>query len=211
MSPDPVRQPLRPRRFRVCQVRRAQHGHENLRQAHLAGRRIDNRDTLARVVDERLVPSHMGLPHGWRQTTLEAAIQLAEPTVAIPFQVNRLIFLPQDHQVHPRPLHFLHQRCPVRLGVAAHAPLEAGRREQPLLQHLIRHVRRQWPDKIRRRYPCKVALYRAAPDAQLARNHACARMGFEMQLQNLSYPPHGQSLRRHSIHSIGCDGALDAR
>ena len=211
MGADPIRQRLRPRCFRVSQVRRPQHRYENLRHPHLAGERVDDRHLLAGVVDEGLMPRDMGLAHGRRQPPLKGAIQLAEPRVAIPFRVNLLIFLPQDHQVDPWALHLPRQRRPVRLNVTPHARLQLRRRKQALLQHGLGQTGGQRPAEVCRTGPGEVALHRATRHAKLAGDRTGTGLRPKMQLQNLSYPPHGQSLRRHSTRSIDCDGALDAR
>ena len=102
MRADPVRQALRPGRLRVGEIGRAQHGDEDLRLAHRAGHRVDDRHLLAREVDEGLVTGNMGLPHAGRQPALELPEQLAVSAVGVAVSVNGPIFLPQDHQVDAR-------------------------------------------------------------------------------------------------------------
>jgi hypothetical protein len=48
----------------------------------------------------------------------KGAIEVAEPAVAVALRMNRLIFLPQDHQADPGPLHLPHQRRLVKFRMA---------------------------------------------------------------------------------------------
>ena len=121
MGADPVRQCLCPARLSVGQVRRAQHADEDLCHHDLAGERIDDWHLLAGVINERLVPGGMGLAHRRRQTALEGAVKVTEPRVAVALRMNRLIFLPQNHQADAGPLHLPHQRGPIGLRMASHS------------------------------------------------------------------------------------------
>jgi hypothetical protein len=58
-----------------------------------ARRRIDDRDPLAGIVDERLLSGDVVLPHHRAQPPLEAAQQIAEPAVAVALLVDLPIFL----------------------------------------------------------------------------------------------------------------------
>ncbi len=64
MGTNPIRQTLRPAGLGIGEVRRAEHRDKDLRCAHLATERVDDRDPLAGIVDERLVPGDVGLAHG---------------------------------------------------------------------------------------------------------------------------------------------------
>ncbi len=148
----------------------------------------------------------MGLPHGRRQAPLERPEQLAEPAIAISLRMNRRVFLPEDRQADPGALHLTRQRAPVRLGVAPSTRLATRRGKQQLLDRRIRQIGRQWPAKPHRARACQIVLHRAAAHAHLAGDDPGACVCPEMQLQDLSYPPHGQPLRRHPIPSIDYDG-----
>ena len=94
MRADPVRQALRPGRLRVGEIGRARHGDEDLSLAHDTGCRIDDRDLLAREVDEGLVAGNMRLSHAGRQPTLELPEQLAVSAVGVAIRMNGPIFFP---------------------------------------------------------------------------------------------------------------------
>jgi hypothetical protein len=94
MRSDPIRQTLCPGRFRVGEAGRAQHRDEDFCLAHHTGCWIDDRDLLARVVDENLVASDVVLPHAGRQLALELAEQFAVAAVRVAFRMNCPIFLP---------------------------------------------------------------------------------------------------------------------
>lgn len=78
---------LRPRRLRICVVRRAKHSDEELHLRHLAGLLVDDGRLLPRVVDEHLFASDVRLTHRQPSTIEPAAIVLAELRVAIPVGV----------------------------------------------------------------------------------------------------------------------------
>jgi hypothetical protein len=71
---------------------------EDLGVAHLAGRRIDDGDLLAGVVDEHLVTGDLMLAHHRGQPPLEFAIKIAEPRVAVAARMAPVL-LPQHHQI----------------------------------------------------------------------------------------------------------------
>ncbi len=141
MGADPVRQRLRPGRFRIGEVGGAENGDEDLRLADLAGQRVDDGDLLAGIVDEDLVAGDMVLPHRRRQPPLEAAKQIAEPAVAVAAGMDRAIFFPQDQQGDARLLQLDDQLGPVRLRAPPHALLDPGRVEQPASQGHRRSAR----------------------------------------------------------------------
>ena len=197
MRADPVRQGLRPGRLGVGEVRRPQHGDEDFRHAHLAGDRVGDRHLLAGIVDERLVPGDVGLAHGRRQAALEFPVQLTKAAVPVAMGMNGAIFLPQNQQRDARPLHLAHQRRPVGFGIPAPARLAARRGKQQLFERLVGQIRRQRPAKPGRGCSGQVILHGAAADADLPGDDPSPRVRPKMQMQNLSYPPHGQSLPRH--------------
>ena len=75
MRAGPVRQGLSPGCLGVGEVRGAEHADENLRLADLAGRRVDDCDPLAGIVDERLLAGDVMLAHHRAQPSLETAQQ----------------------------------------------------------------------------------------------------------------------------------------
>jgi hypothetical protein len=83
MHADPVRQALRPGCLGIGEIGRAQHADEDLCLAHHAGRRIGDRDLLAREIDERLVTGNVGLSHARGQPAFELSEQLAVSAVML--------------------------------------------------------------------------------------------------------------------------------
>ena len=87
-----IRQSLSPRRLGIGEVGGAEHADKNLGLVNLAGRRIDDRNPPAGIVDERLLAGDVVLAHHRAQAALEAAQQIAESAVAV--LVDLPIFLP---------------------------------------------------------------------------------------------------------------------
>ena len=73
----PVRQSLRPRGRGCGVVRRGEDGDQDLRFARLAGRRVDNGDGLADVINEELLASAMRLSHTDSQTLPPLFVEFA--------------------------------------------------------------------------------------------------------------------------------------
>ena len=174
MGLDPVRQRLCPGRLRVGVVGSAEHRDEDLGLAHLAGRRIHDRDLLAGVVDENLVAGDVMLAHHRREATLKLAIQIAEPRVAVAVRMNLAILLPQHHQIDARPLELARQCRPVRLAAAPPARLDAAASKQSLFENLVAPLGRQRPTDPRRPRPFKIVLDGAARHSERAPDLPCA-------------------------------------
>jgi hypothetical protein len=119
--------------------------------------------------------------------------------VSVTIGMNPPIFLKQYRQVDSGTLHLARQRRPVGLDITARTGPVARSREQELLQRLVRQFRRQGPGQPGYRRACQVILHRAPPDADRPGDHPRAGTRAKVQLQNLAYPPHGQSLRRHPV------------
>ena len=193
----PVRQRLCPGRLGVGEVRGAEHADEYLRLADFAGRRIDDPDPLARIVDERLLPGDMVLAHHRRQPSLEAAKQIAEPAVAVALGMDLSVFLPEDRHRDARTLQLARQGRPVRLDPPPLAVRDPGAPEQPAFQSFVGDVVCQRPCQPGRRRPFQIVLDRRARHAQtspdLARAHPIVVKSQQMsQLSHAQFP-----LRRH--------------
>ena len=175
MRAGPVRQLLRPGRLGVSEVRGAEHADEYLRFVDLACPRINNRDSLAGVVHERLFSGDVVLAHHRAQPSLEPAKQIAEPAVAVTLLVDLPIFLPQDHHRYAGPLQLARQGRPIRLDPTPLAGLDSCAPEQLQLQSVVGHIVRQRPRHSRRCRPFQIVLDRRARHAQtspdLARAH----------------------------------------
>ena len=190
------------------------YGDEDLRLAHRAGCRVDDRELLARELDERLVTGNMRLPHARRQPALELPEQLTVAAIRVAVRVDGAIFLPQDHQVDARTLQLPRDNRPVRLHVVPCSGTHAAIGEQLLLQLLVGDRDRQWPRDPHRSDPGEILAHRAVRDAQLPGNHPRPRSSPEMQCHQPVYPPHGQPLGGHpSLRSLqwssGCQRDAD--
>src|ERR1700716_3566401 len=105
-----------PGRLRVGEARSAEPRDEDLRGAPLAGEPVDHdRHAVAGIIDEQLVAGRMRLAHRHRQAAFPAAVELAEPRIAIPAGLARDVFLPQDRQRYVLALELAVHRRPVRL------------------------------------------------------------------------------------------------
>jgi hypothetical protein len=182
MCANPVRQTLRPGGVGIGEVGRAEHRDEQFRHPHLAGQRVDDWHLLAGIVDERLIPSHVRLAHRRRQATLKRPEELTESAIRVTIGTSRLIFLEQDRQIDPGPLHLAHQNRPVGFDITASPRLTPGGGEQNLLQRLVRLLRRQRPDQSGRSRARQIILHRASPDADRPGDHAGAGSRPKMQL-----------------------------
>ena len=87
---DPVRKRLRPACVREGEARGAEHGDEDLRHADFPGEPVDNdRDPVARVIDEQPLACRVRLPHRRRQLRFKTAIEFAKPRIAVAARVGR--------------------------------------------------------------------------------------------------------------------------
>jgi hypothetical protein len=125
--------------------------------------------------------------------------------------MDRPIFVPQNHQVHGGTLELQHQRSPVRLSVEARPGANAGIDEQPCHQALVGDIRAQGPTDPRRCCTGQVLPDRARCDAQFPPDRPRACPGTEVQRQQLPYPSHRKSLRRHPASPSIAMAALEAR
>ena len=95
MGADPVAETLRPGRFAITEVRGAHHRYEDLGAPHRALQPVDDDgNRVAGIVDEQLVAADMGLAHRHGQSSLEAAIEIAEARVSIAVGVPLDILVP---------------------------------------------------------------------------------------------------------------------
>lgn len=146
MGADPIRQPLGPGRLGVGEVRRAQHGDEDLRLAYFAGQSVDNhRHRVAGVIDKQFVAAHMGLTHRDRELAFPASVQLAEAGVAVTLRIALDVFVPQDRQRHVLALELAMHDRPIWFDLTAMTLLLAGQREQSGLKRGIGHLIGQRP------------------------------------------------------------------
>jgi len=100
MGCDPVGQIPCPGGLGVRVVAGAQHRYEDVRRPGFAGDRVDDVDGVARVVDEHLLAGAVVLPQHDIQVSRPIPILLAKPTVADPFGMIFLVFLPEQLQGH---------------------------------------------------------------------------------------------------------------
>jgi len=109
---DPVRQRLRPRRFRIRVFRGAQRRDENLGGEDLTTVRVDHRHGVAAVVDEHLLAGAVHLTHRAGERSAVFAVALEKLAVLVrAFAVRRRVLFPQQLQRHTLALEFLvHQR-----------------------------------------------------------------------------------------------------
>ena len=192
MGADPVRQRLRPYHFGVGVVRGAEHRHEDLRLPDLASRAVDDRELLAREVDEHFVAGHMLLPHHRRQMPFEGAVQVTPAAVAVPLGMDLAVLAPEDLERHARTLQLAGDHGPVRLRSAASPKLAAGRpAEQPLFKNGVGRVIRQRPAQS----GCPGAL-QVVPDRTARhverRCNLTAAAAAPGKPKHLSYLSHGQ-------------------
>jgi hypothetical protein len=89
---DPVGDLLGPRRLGVGVVGGTEDGDEQLDLDDLARGRVDEAWPLAGVVDEALLTGAMDLPHGQAATLQPAAVEVAEPGVAVAVRVPLQVF-----------------------------------------------------------------------------------------------------------------------
>lgn len=135
MRTDPVGERLRPRRFRIGEVRCSQDGDKYLCLPDLPGQPVNHhRRGVAGVIDEQLVATQMGLPHRDGDLVFPGPVKLAEAAVAISIRVSLDVLVPQDRQGDVLALHLPVQDRPVRLGAAPMTLLLAGVLVEPCFQ-----------------------------------------------------------------------------
>ena len=150
VSLGPVRKLLGPGRTRKRQARAAQHRHEQMRIADLAGPAVHHhRHRVASVINEQLLAARMALAHHQRQPTFPAAEQVAPAAVAIPVRVCRVVLLPQHLQRHVLAFQLPRHHRPVGLGLLAAAGFHARHAVKSALQLGVRHFIRDWPGQPR--------------------------------------------------------------
>ena len=175
---DPIAQALRPGGLGIGVARRAEHGDEQLRRHHLAGRGVDHRERRAGVIDEQALAGDVALPHGRRQPRLPGTIELTIAAVAVAVGVDGAMLFPQQLQRHPWPAQLTMRRRPIRLR-----PAILGRQRvqwvEPELQRLLGQACRQRPSEARATCPPNTisGRRRAHPEAggDLAFGHAGGR------------------------------------
>src|SRR5450755_3342057 len=84
----PISQLLRPRRLGVSEIGSTEHANKYLSLVDLAGLWIDNRDPLARVVNESLFSRHVMLAHHRAQPSLESTQKITEAAVPVAVLVD---------------------------------------------------------------------------------------------------------------------------
>src|SRR5208337_4465628 len=103
------------------------HGDEDLRHADFPGEPVnDDRDPVARVIDEQPFARRVRLPHRRRQLCFKTAIEFAKPRIAVTAGVGRDIFVPDDQQSDVLALQLSMDRGPIRLGIAAMSPFASA-------------------------------------------------------------------------------------
>ncbi len=148
MGVDPVGERLRPARVREGEARGAEHGDEDLRHADFPGEPVnDDRDPVARVIDEQPFARRVRLPHRRRQLRFKAAIEFAKPRIAVTAGVGRDIFVPDDQQSDVLALQLSMDRGPIRLGMAAVSPFASAIGVKRRLQFGVADPLRQRPRK----------------------------------------------------------------
>lgn len=101
--------------------------------------------TVAGVIDKQLVAAGVGLPHRHRDARGPAAVQLAEPRIAISVGMPLSVLVPQDLQRDVLALQLAVNRCPIGLATPPVPLLLSGCGEELLFEHPVGHVGRQWP------------------------------------------------------------------
>ena len=203
MAADPVRQPLAPADLRVGQAGGAEHGDEDLRRPHLAGRRVDHRQRLPGEVDEQLVAGEVGLAHGQRHAAAPGGVEVAEPAVAVALGVLGPVFLPQQQQRHPGAAQLGMDPRPVGLR-PQRLPRREGRAEQPRLQRGIVQPGRHRPGDADHRRAAKVLGDRVAADADRGGDLPLALAAGVLEAKDFSNLAHGQSLGGHGSPRRRC-------
>src|SRR5450432_3889638 len=94
MRADPVDKTLRKRGFNVCEIRRTEHGDEQLTDVNLTGRPVHHFKGRPGIVDEHPLAGDMQLPHGRRQTPLPGAVKLTVSRITVTLGVDGAMLLP---------------------------------------------------------------------------------------------------------------------
>jgi hypothetical protein len=195
---DPVGELLCPAGVGEAEAGAAHHRHEDMRAPRRAGPCInDHRHSVAGVVDEQLVAAQVGLAHGDRQPRLPAAVEVAEPAVAIAVRVGVDVLVPQDLQGDVLALQLAVQRRPVGLHPPAVALLGSALAIEPRLQIGVGHVQGQPPCQPRPLEAPEHLPQRRGRHPRPPRHLAGRQAGVPAQSQYLAHAAHRDALRRH--------------
>ena len=197
MGVDPVGQRLRPGRLGEGEARCPQHGDEDLRHADFAGEPIDDdRNAVARVIDEQPLAGGVRLAHRHRQRLLEGSIKLAEPRVAVAARVRGDVFVPEDQQGDVLALQFVMHAGPVRFLDPPMAAFAASAGVERRLQRLVVHLLWKGPGQARAVHPLQCLPHRRARQAKPA-GDLVRRYRRRLQPNNLARTAHPNPLRWH--------------
>ena len=178
MGVDPVGKRLRPACMREGEARGAEHGDEDLRHADFPGEPVDDdRDPVARVIDEQPFARHMRLPHRRRQLRFKAAIEFAKPRIAVTAGVGRDVFVPDDQQCDVLALQLPMDREPIRFGVAAVSPFASAIGVKRRLQSGVADPLRKRPGKPSALYTSERLSNRGRREAKTPRDLARRQAG----------------------------------
>jgi hypothetical protein len=186
---DPVGGGLRGRSAGVGVVRRAQHRHEDLGAADLAGGGVHDGHGLAGVVHEQLLAGDVGLAHRALQTGGPGAVLHAVGGVLVGQVVAPLVLLPQQLQRDAGAAQFLVDVGEVGLEVARGA--RHGRAVHPGLELLIGQALGYGPVHASHARHADDGADGGLGDAQHTRALAQAQAGFEVETKGLSQLTHG--------------------
>ncbi len=145
----------------------------------------------------------MVLAHRHRQIGRPAPVEVTKPAVAIAVRVTLDIFVPEDLKRHMLALQLPMHMGPVRLDAAAVTRLRSVRLVERGLQNRIGDLVAQRPGKPRGLRPPQRLAHRRGCSAHTIRDRLVAKALFKSIAQYLADTPHGHSLRRHLVPSLG--------
>lgn len=184
-------------RVRKRKARRPQHRDEDLCVPPFAGQPVDDdRNPVARVIDEQAFAGGMRLAHRHRQTLFPCPEEIAKPGIAVAAGMERDVFFPEDRQRDVLALQLAMDASPVRLRMAAMTGFDAGTGEQPLFQLGVGQIGSQRPGNARGLAPAKRQSHRRRyhpnPPRDLARRHPGV-----LQPHAVAHMAHRHPLHRH--------------
>jgi len=197
---NPVRQRLRPARFRKGIAGGSQHRDEDLGPAHPSSCRVHHLHGVTGEVDEHSLTCGVNLPQRRLQAANPFAIQVAEPRVTEPVlrTCPAAVFFPEQRQRDVRPPQFAVHHRPIR-----HRPLfrrHRGRwRKQKGLELGVVDPVGQRPTQPRPSGSRHVAVDRSLAQPQALCHGPLRQPLTQPQPQHLTYLPHRQSLTWHLV------------
>ena len=202
MRADPIRQRLCEGCLGVGVIGGAEHGDEDLGGADLPCRPVDHLHGAARIIDEQLLAGDMDLPQRRLQPANPVLVEVAEPGIAEPVRLARLVLLPEQGERDVGPAQLAVHLGPVRLRAQLGRQVWRRREEMRLEPIVIVEFGRQRPSQTRLARPAEILADRPLSETQAPGNDVLRQAGRMAKPKQFAKIPHGQSVGGHLVSLV---------